>query len=662
VLEKYVIVERIAVGGMGEVFVAQQHGVGNFRRTVVLKKLLPDAEGSDEAAQRMLDEARINGALSHENVVTIIEVGTDGGLPWIALEYVHGENAGTLRTRAGKREIPIPIVVCARIVTDSARGLQHAHNAHDVNGRPLNIIHRDIAPKNLFVRHDGVSKVGDFGIARADEKLSHTATGAVAGTLSYMSPEQLTSKPLTPASDQFSLGIVLWELLTGRRLFKGDGPVDTAERILSGKIRAPSRYRPEVSPALDAIALRMLDRDPAKRYPDLGEVADAIDDAVKDAAAAVGRAAVASFVEEMVGHDLRERMRRIEEGAEQAVRADRPRAWEDPSSSRKNADAASALASQASQASTEPTLREGPALPASTSPTQAPLSSTSTPPPPPRWRIPLIAAAFAAAGVLGVVVTLQLRGPPPVDADAPTREHLHFAQRIKPRSFREIVIVEATAAGVADADAAVLAEDLTALMRERFALLVPHWDKPAEARQAERVAVRAAERALIDRVHQRLAPLASSELRADLLEMWQYDSAVPIRFLPPLTLLQIQERVYPNGLELMRETRDSRWDQVDLMAKSAGADPAAVRAALGPLVTKREQLLERFGTARPDELAALETQMDAVIADGEVALQRFVKDADAIAAIVHTAFIQLPSSKRGEPDIDEHADANSKEK
>lgn len=123
----YVTIERIAVGGMGEVFVARQEGVGNFRRTVVLKKLLPDAEGSDEAARRLLDEARINGSLSHENVVSIIEVGAGAGgaqgPPWLALEYVHGENCGTLRTRAGKRDIAIPLVVAAQIVKDSARGL-----------------------------------------------------------------------------------------------------------------------------------------------------------------------------------------------------------------------------------------------------------------------------------------------------------------------------------------------------------------------------------------------------------------------------------------------------------------------------------------------------------------------------------------------------------
>src|SRR5690606_3482882 len=117
--------------------------------------------------------------------------------------------------RAVKRSSPIPVAVCARIVADAARGLHHAHVATDVEGRPLKVVHRDVAPKNIFVGVDGHSKIGDFGIATAAERLARTATGAVTGTLSYMSPEQLSSKPLGPASDQWSLGVVLWELLTG---------------------------------------------------------------------------------------------------------------------------------------------------------------------------------------------------------------------------------------------------------------------------------------------------------------------------------------------------------------------------------------------------------------------------------------------------------------
>jgi serine/threonine protein kinase len=660
VLERYIIVERIAVGGMGEVFVARQHGVGNFRRTVVLKKLLPDAEGSDEAAERMLDEARINGALRHDNVVSIIEVGTATGergeLPWLALEYVHGENAGTLRTRAAKREMIIPLEVALRITADCARGLQHAHDAKDVNGRPLHIIHRDIAPKNIFVRDDGVSKVGDFGIARADARLSHTATGAVAGTLTYMSPEQLTSKTLTPASDQFALGIVCWELLTGRRLFKGDGPIETAEKILSGNTRAPSRYRSDVPAGLDAVVLRMLEQDPGKRFANIADVADAIEHLVPTASMTLGRAAVAAFVEELAGDQLRERQQRIEEGAEQTTRADRPPMWDLTGSAGKQPGSGAITGSSKvpNDTSGEPTRRDAPA--------SAPLTMITGGPPPPqpsrRWQL---TAAVLGVALLVAIPTAIMITRDRDDPDRQMREHLHRAARIKPLSFREVVIVDGVAAGLSIDVATPLADDLTTLMKERLALVVAHWDLPPAKRELNKVAARTAERAIIDRTHQRLAALGNdhAELHTDLMDIWQYDSSVPIRFLPPLTLEQIQARVYPNGIEMMHDTRAERWDQVALLAKRAGVDPAAVRARLEPLVQEREQLLERFGVAPMAELASLEQQAEAVVTRGVSALQGVV-DGDVAESIVHVAFIRVPSSLRGEPEIDDHADAVSK--
>jgi hypothetical protein len=142
--------------------------------------------------------------------------------------------------------------------------------------------------------------------------------------------------------------------------------------------------------------------------------------------------------------------------------------------------------------------------------------------------------------------------------------------------------------------------------------------------------------------------------------MWQYDSSVPIRFLPPLTLEQIQSRIFPNGIELMNETRDERWDQVALMARRAGADPAAVRARLEPLVRKRERLIEQFGTANGKDLSAIEAEEEAAVAAGAAALKGLVND-DVAAAIVYVAFISVPSSKHGEPEIDDNADIKASE-
>jgi serine/threonine protein kinase len=656
VLDRYVIVERIAVGGMGEVFVARQEGAGKFRRTVVLKKLLPDAEESTEAADRMLDEARINGALSHENVVTIIEVGESDQLPWIALEYVHGENCGTLRTRAGKRGIAIPLAVAARIVVDSARGLKHAHDAKDVDGKPLNIIHRDIAPKNIFVRHDGVSKVGDFGIARADDRLSRTATGAVAGTLSYMSPEQLQGQPLTPTSDQFALGIVFWELLTGRRLFKGETPVETTEKILHGKIRAPSRYRTDLGPptlAVDAIILRMLDRDPERRFPDMGEVADAIEAAVKDANVNTGRAAVAAFVEELAGEDLRQRMKRIEDGAEAdkaaAKSAQQRGLWEDPSSSRKSTSGSRTSRTQSGGSDTARTVDGDRTL--RDRPDKAP-TSTSTPAAPKRFAALAIAAVLAVA-VAGVGVAVVKGGLGGDAFEDRAIAELEKNARVRPLTFREVVVDDAIAYGVAEADAEKLGETLTALMRERFALLILHQKKSPDERAKERVAVVARDKELIGRLREALAGY-DADFRKSMFSVWQWDSAPPIRFLPPLTLDEIQKRIYPNGIEHMKNTREMRWAQTDRLAKRAGVNPDVVRKRIEGLVRESEAKIERFGTASPEELADLYRTIKDLRGHGRVALTDVVNP-DFADAIVIAAFLQLPDAEKGEPQIDERA-------
>jgi hypothetical protein len=664
VLDRYVVIERIAVGGMGEVFVARQQGVGNFRRIVVLKKLLPDVEGSDEAARRMLDEARIHGALVHENVVTVLEVGTERQLPWIALEYVHGENAGALRARAARLDRDMPLLVVGRIVADCARGLQHAHDAHDVDGRPLRIIHRDIAPKNLFVRVDGVSKVGDFGVARADDRLTRTATGALAGTLSYMSPEQLSHQPLTPASDQFALGIVLWELLAGRRLFQRDGLAATVEQILHGRVQPPSRARPDVPPALDAIALRMLERDPARRFADCAAVAAALEAAFPGVSAADGRAAVAAFVEDVAGHDLRERLRRIEEGAEQTTRRDRDATL--TASSAPDVDATSVSGSDEATLRVPPTralvLDDGPAA-ATTRATRPDIgvgvdreAGVRRDGARRRARALVAGAAALAAMVVGLflVVGGGAGGRGGADTDALTRAHLREAARVRPLTFREAVVDDAIAWEIAEPEAEQLAARLQVLMRERFALWITHHDKPSAARQATFVDAVARDQQLLARVREALSPWGDAEFRERIFRVWQVDSAVPYRFLPGLTHVELQRRIFPNGIAYMKETREQRWSQVARLSRRAGVTEAQVRTVLEPLVAEREALLERYGTAAADELPALERQVKLLRSRGRAGLQGMVVD-DVADALIAAAFIGVPDTEQGEAQIDEKA-------
>ena len=277
IFDKYEIQSRLAVGGMGEVFYALQRGVKGFERPVILKSLLPDLAQQEGSVEQFLDEARVAATLNHPNVVSIYEVGQWNGQYFIAMEYIHGRNVAQMIKASLRQGKPVPPEVTAKVIRDAALGLDHAHHAHDTEGRPLEVVHRDISPQNIMVRDDGVTKVVDFGIARATNRATRTATGVVKGKLIYMAPEQLAGEPIGGRSDQFSLGIVLWEMLCGRRLFKSDQDLEVIKQVLSAQIPRPSEISPGVPAALDEIAMRMLERDPERRFATCAEAAQKLD-------------------------------------------------------------------------------------------------------------------------------------------------------------------------------------------------------------------------------------------------------------------------------------------------------------------------------------------------------------------------------------------------
>lgn len=276
VFGKYEIQHRLAIGGMGEVFYALQKGVPGFERPVILKSLLPELAAQDGFIDQFLDEARVAATLNHPNVVSIFEVGQWNGTYYIAMEYIRGRNLAQVLRKAVEQQSYVPPLVAVRIVKDAALGLDHAHRATDGAGQPLNVVHRDISPQNIMVRDDGLTKVVDFGIARASNRATRTATGALKGKLAYMAPEQVLSVDVGPRSDQFALGVVLWELLTHRRLFKADRDIDVVKKVLEEPISLPSALVP-VDPAVEAIAMRMLERDAEKRFASCADVAIALD-------------------------------------------------------------------------------------------------------------------------------------------------------------------------------------------------------------------------------------------------------------------------------------------------------------------------------------------------------------------------------------------------
>ena len=266
-LGKYQLLAVLGRGGMAEVFLALSRGAMGFDKLAVIKRLRPGLADDESFRTMFLDEARLAARLNHPNVVHTYEVGEHEGVYYIAMEYLEGQPLNKIAHEAQKRGQPLMPVVAARIISDALLGLHHAHTLKDFDGKPLGIVHRDISPHNLFVTYEGMTKVVDFGIAKAAMSSTETEVGVLKGKVAYMSPEQATSAPLDARSDVFAMGIVLWELLTQRRLMTGDSAASTIHRLLTAPIPPASSMRVDVAPTLDAILERALAKDPRARFP-----------------------------------------------------------------------------------------------------------------------------------------------------------------------------------------------------------------------------------------------------------------------------------------------------------------------------------------------------------------------------------------------------------
>ncbi len=265
---KYTIFARLGSGGMADAVLAMMHGELGFQKLVVLKRMHSSLGRDPHFVRMFLDEARLAARLNHPNVVATSEVGEIDGQYFIAMEYLEGLSLDRIIRKYIQLGGGIPLAFLLRVLCDALEGLQHAHELRDFSGQFLGVVHRDVTPSNLFVTTDGMAKVLDFGIAKAATQDEATRTGMLKGKLAYMAPEQFYTDPIDRRSDLWSMGVLLWEMVTGRRLFKGSNDAVTYQNIVGMTVPPVGEFRPDAPADLDGVIRTALQRDRGQRYPD----------------------------------------------------------------------------------------------------------------------------------------------------------------------------------------------------------------------------------------------------------------------------------------------------------------------------------------------------------------------------------------------------------
>ncbi|WP_375766051.1 protein kinase [Archangium gephyra] len=307
---KYQLLKRLAMGGMAQIYLARQRGPEGFEKLLVIKRILPHLAENGDFVRMFLDEARIAARLDHPNIVDIYDLGAQDDSFFIAMEYIHGEDLRRVWKRAERSGQLIPVPLVCRIMIEACAGLDHAHKQKDAQGKPLGIVHRDVSPQNILLTFEGRVKVVDFGIAKAADQATVTRSGVLKGKYSYMAPEQAAGqKNLDCRTDIFALGVVLYELLTGMRLFKRLTDMATLQAVADCEIAPPSQINPRVPKDLDPIVMKALTRDPEDRYAEALQLQLALEDWLLTHQLPSSTAHVAAFMKELYAARLAEEAR-----------------------------------------------------------------------------------------------------------------------------------------------------------------------------------------------------------------------------------------------------------------------------------------------------------------------------------------------------------------
>ena len=298
---RYLILGRLAGGGMADIFLARSSSDAGVDRYVVLKRVLAERSKDPHFATMFLDEARLASQLQHPNIAQVHDIGKLGGSYFYTMEYVHGEDLRhvLMRLFALRRQFPIPLAL--HIAIGALSGLHHAHTRTTRDGKPLGVVHRDVSPSNVMVSYEGIIKMLDFGVAKATQHSAESRSGTIKGKIAYLSPEQCQGTAIDRRSDIYSLGIVMHEMLVGRRLYKRDTDFAMMMAIVQEQVAPPSAQRPDVSPELDQLVLTALEKDPNKRFATAADMIEAIESIAAREHHVMSGTALGKFMRDLFG-------------------------------------------------------------------------------------------------------------------------------------------------------------------------------------------------------------------------------------------------------------------------------------------------------------------------------------------------------------------------
>ena len=274
--QRYRVIKRLEAGGMAEVFIGEAQSVQGFKKKVAIKRVLPHLAQNQNFIGMFLDEARLGARLTHANIVSVTDIGAADGTFFIVMEYVEGANLKKIIETLRQQGRPFPLKEAIYLCMEACRGLSFAHELEDDAGKLLNIVHRDVSPPNILISKRGEVKVTDFGLAKASTQLEKTDPGVVKGKFSYLAPEAAQGENVDARADLFAMGIVLWEMLAGRRLFLGETDYQTVKLVQQAQVPSLSRLNPEVDSEFEKVLGKALARDPRERYQSAREMGDAL--------------------------------------------------------------------------------------------------------------------------------------------------------------------------------------------------------------------------------------------------------------------------------------------------------------------------------------------------------------------------------------------------